>query len=231
MKSKFVVVLLLIGCGGGASETSEELTSGGERDRTEENDGAQITGLMGTISRDEVEGALSPRMDRFQRCILQRLRTVEFLAGDIRMGFRVHEDGTVAWAYVQESTLGDREAEQCILEQARSARFPRPHGGEAEFSWGFGFDGDEDVRPPASWEGSALDDLLDEIPDLARECEATGTHHITVYIARGGRVLSAGGSAPSAEADASLDCILRTVREWEMPDPGSYAAKVTFQVP
>ena len=51
-----------------------------------------------------------------------------------------------------------------------------------------------------------------------------------MYIEPGGRVLAAGGSAPSAEAEPGLDCILERVRGWDMPDPGSYAAKVTFPV-
>jgi hypothetical protein len=234
MKWKWMTIaILMAGCGGGGSSTTSEGepgTSGDEARREDRDDGAQITGLMGTIGTREVEGALSPRMERFQRCILDRLRAVEFMAGDIRMGFRIHEDGSVAWAYVQESTLGDREAEQCILNQARSARFPRPHGGEAEFSWGFGFDGDEDVRPPASWEHTALEAQLEDASDMARECQASGTYRITAYIARGGRVVSAGGSVPNADGDAALDCLLSNVREWDMPDPGSYAAKVTFQV-
>src|SRR5687768_10557496 len=135
---KSVVILTMIaiaGCGGGGAaseETSEETSSGGERAR-ERDDGSSITGLMGTIGRDEVEETLNPRMQRFLRCFEQRLGDVEFLAGEIRMSFRIHEDGTVAWVYPSQSDIGDREAEQCVLSVARSARFPQPHGGEAEF--------------------------------------------------------------------------------------------------
>ena len=220
-------------CGGAASSdpevASERGGTSGDEARRERHDGVQITGLMGTISREEVEDALNPRMPRFTRCFAQRLGDVEFLAGDIRMAFRIATDGAVLWVYPASSSIGDRQTEQCVLGVARETRFPRPHGGEAEFAWGFGFDAPEDVRPPLSWEPDALGRRLGDVAGLASACSARG-HEVTVYIEPGGRVLSAGGSAPSAEAEPGLDCILERVRGWAMPDPGSYAAKVTFPV-
>lgn len=234
MKRRWIAAcaaLMMFGCGGpseSASETSTAAhTSGAERTR-EPNDGLAITGLMGTIRSDEVQRALDPRMPRFMRCFEQRMRDVEFLAGDIRMAFRIHTDGTVAWVYPAESSIGDRQAEQCVLEIARSTRFPRPQGGEAEFAWGFGFDAPDDVRPPLNWAADALGARLDAAGALARECRAGG--EITAYIEPGGRVLAAGGSVASLDDEAGLDCILEQVRGWDMPDPGSYPAKVTFAV-
>lgn len=225
--------LLWVGCGGGAPASEEvaqgEATSGDERAHHHD-DGAQITGLMGTIPRDEVEDALNPRMNRFMRCFEQRMGDVEFLSGNIRLSFRIHTDGTVAWAYPAESDIGDRQAEQCVLGVARSTHFPRPRGGEAEFSWGFGFDAPSDVRPPLNWQENALGARLGDVSDIARACNAAGGYRVTAYIEPGGRVLAAGGSAPSADAEPALDCILERVRGWNMPDPGSYAAKVTFAV-
>ncbi|MBZ0121504.1 MAG: hypothetical protein K8H88_31195, partial [Sandaracinaceae bacterium] len=106
-------------CGGGGgdaagAETSER-SSGGERPR-ERDDGSSITGLMGTISRDAVEQTLQPRLEHFMGCFERRMGEVEFLAGDLRMSFRVHADGTVAWVYPSATSVGDRVAEQCVLE-------------------------------------------------------------------------------------------------------------------
>lgn len=224
-------VVAMGGCGGGeaAQEAEPASTSGAERPR-ERDDGAQITGLMGTIPRDEVENTLNPRMIRFQRCLGDRMGDVEYLAGDIRMSFRIHTDGTVAWVYPSQTTFGDRQTEQCILDVARQTRFPRPRGGEAEFSWGFGFDAADDIRPPLNWSAEALGDRAEDVGDIARECNARGDFEVTAYIQPGGAVLAAGGSAPDAESEQTLDCILERVRAWEMPDPGSYAAKITFAV-
>lgn len=235
MKRRWVAAcaaLIMAACSGatepGAEATSGQVSAGHERAR-ERDDGVEITGLMGTIPREAVEDALNPRMGRFMRCFEQRLGEVEFLAGDIRLAFRIRTDGTVAWVYPAETSIGDREAERCVLDVARGTRFRRPSGGEAEFSWGFGFDAPDDVRPPLNWGADVLGDRLRDAAAVARACSASGSS-ITVYIEPGGRVLSAGGSVSSPEAEAALDCILEQVRGWTMPDPGSYAAKVTFPV-
>jgi hypothetical protein len=234
MRSTFSVLFVLgaLGCGGGQAVTPEHQTQREERepDRESSEDGAQITGLMGTIPRDEVEDALNPRMQRFFACFEARMRRVEFLSGNIRLSFRIHTDGNVMWVHTSESDVGDREAEQCILQIARGVRFPRPRGGEAEFSWGFGFDAPEDVRPPLDWAEGNLGDRSADVAELARECDARGSYSVTAYITPGGRVLAAGGSTPTADGEAALDCILERVRGWHMPDPGSYAAKITFAV-
>lgn len=229
----WVAVVLGIGaCGGPAAEvetTEVEETSGDERPR-ERDDGAQITGLMGTIAREQVERTLNPRMPRFQRCFEQRMGQVELLAGNMRFGFRIHTDGSVAWVYPAQTDIGDRQTEQCVLEVARSTRFPAPRGGEAEFSWSFGFDAAEDVRPPLHWTANALGPRLNDVGTVARECSVRGSYSITAYVEPGGRVLAAGGSAPSAEGEPALDCIVQRVQTWTMPDPGSYPAKITFTV-
>lgn len=224
--------LVMAACGGAgepAEQTASRDRTSGSEERRERDDGAQITGLMGTIPREAVEDALNPRMPRFMRCFEQRLGDVEFLAGDIRLAFRIHTDGTVAWVYPVETSVGDRQAERCVLDVARGTRFRRPSGGEAEFTWGFGFDAPDDVRPPLNWVADALGDRLRDVAEVARACSASG-YSVTAYIEPGGRVLAAGGSAPSADAEPALDCILERVRAWSMPDPGSYAAKVTFPV-
>ena len=44
-------------------------------------------------------------------------------------------------------------------------------------------------------------------------------------------MLAAGGSMPDFESEQTLECVLGGVRELSLPDPGSYAAKITFAVP
>ncbi len=227
--------IVAAGCGGGAEaseepqEAREEETSGGDQNGTSE-DGVAISGLMGTIRRDQVENALNPRMMRFTRCFAERMGDVEYLGGSIRMSFRVHTDGSVAWVYPAETDIGDRDTERCVLDVARGTRFPRPRGGEAEFTWGFGMDPSEDVRPPLSWDASAIEARASDLRGLRGQCRVSGAHSITIYVAPEGAVVAAGGTTPDAESDAALDCILDAVRAMTMPDPGSYAAKVTFEV-
>lgn len=229
-----LAALGLVGCGGAeeAEETTvaeEEDTSGGDQNGTDA-DGVGITGLLGTIRPDQVENALNPRMPRFVRCFSQRMADVEYLGGEIRMSFRVHVDGSVAWVFAEQSDIGDRDTERCVLDVARGTRFPRPSGGEAEFHWGFGMDPPEDVRPPLNWDQSSLGNAADDVAGLRRSCRTRGTYHITAYVAPEGEVVAAGGTTPDADSDDTLDCILEGVRGITMPDPGSYPAKITFDV-
>lgn len=224
--------LALAGCGSGAATSEASMSAGstqGDEDPEEErSDGSQITGLLGTIERDQVSAALEPRMGSFMRCFEQRMGELEFLSGEVQLSFRIREDGTVAWVYPSTTTVGDLAAERCVLDVARRARFPRPHGGEAEFSWGFAFDAPEDIRQPTPWEASRVGPtLLSGASDLASRCSARGVR-VTAYVSPGGRVLSAGASATSQEQLPALDCVIEAVRGLTMPDPGSYAAKVTF---
>ncbi len=234
MKWKTCVAALALwwaGCGDGAPiEAPFDEETSGEENTAEQEDAPQITGLLGRIAPDQVEAALNPRIGRLQRCLDARSEDVEFLGGNIRFSFRIRTDGSVIWVYLVETEIGDRQAEQCMLEVARSTRFARPHGGEAEFAWGLGFDPPEDVRPPLAWNADSLGNRLRQVGALARECNAQGSFRVTAYIQPGGRILSAGGAPPSAEAEPALDCILERVRALHMPDPGSYAAKVSFAV-
>jgi hypothetical protein len=230
----WALVLSLAGCGSSSesTETAErgEATTGGE-ERAERDDGSEITGLLGTIRPDQVDSTLQPRMDSFFRCLEPRLAEVEFLGGDVRLSFRIRTDGSVAWVFPSQSTIGDRQAERCVLGIAARARFPRPRGGEAEFTWGFAFDPPDDVRPPLTWEAQRIGPALATgAPDLGGRCGVRGAR-VTAYVAPGGRVLTAGASAPDSDTvDTALDCVIDAVRALVMPDPGSYAAKVTFLV-
>lgn len=222
----------LVACGGDQDEgaqQSQAASSGGER-TPRDNPEVSITGLMGTIPRGDVQAALNPRMQRFSRCFEQRMGDNDLLSGIMELAFRISTEGSVLWVYPSESDVGDREVERCVVEVAQQTRFPRPRGGEAEFSWGFGFELPEDVRPPLAWNADSLGGRADELADLAQRCEAEGAFSVTAYVQPGGDVLTAGGSLPDAESTGVLDCIVEAVEAWQLPDPGSYAAKVSFQV-
>lgn len=223
--------LAALGCGGGSSESTQTTTTTTATRHEEEQplpEGASITGLMGTISQHAVQDTLEPRMDYFMHCFEQRLGTVRYLGGDIRMAFHIHLDGTVAWVYPAQSSLGDREVETCILGVAQRAHFPHPHGGEAEFSWGFSLDPPSDVRAPVTLSAGEADALIAEHGgDVHSQC-GSGQYQVTAYVQPGGAVLSAGVSTGSNDAAGNLDCVATAVRGWTFPDPGSYAGKVSF---
>ncbi|MEM9189797.1 MAG: AgmX/PglI C-terminal domain-containing protein [Myxococcota bacterium] len=225
---------LFASCGGAPPSDSEHASNSegsdeGQLPPEEAEDGLQIQGLMGTLSAMEIRRGLDPRMPRFIQCFQQRYDELEMLGGEVNLSFRVAVNGSVRWVYPSASTIGDRETERCLLSVAEGTRFPEPHGGEAEFSWPLAIDPPEDVRPPFNWDATRVESVVSQNASGVRGCGG-GTFTVTAYVAPGGRVVAAGAASGDADSAAALDCVASEVTGWAMPDPGSYPAKVTFDV-
>jgi hypothetical protein len=231
----FALAVLGAACGGSSEETetaqgftAAEPTTGAE----EREDGVQISGLMGTVSAEDVQLALEPKMGRFAQCFATRYGDIELLGGHFQMSFRVGHDGSVEWVFPRRSTVGDRPTERCLLDVARATRFRSPRGGDAaEFNWSLDFDPPEDVRPPFNWNADNAGDALAELgPEVMSQCSPRrgARYLVTAYVAPGGNVMAAGAAADAPEVADSLDCVSDAVTAWELPDPGSYPAKITF---
>lgn len=243
-RSKFLVTFLLfalsslaLGCHSDVSTTEGEADaepSSGDEAAPVPEDAVQIEGLMGTISADLVERGIEPRMGRFLRCFQDRYGSLDVLGGRFVMAFRIHTDGRVRWVYPSDSTVGDRETERCLLQVASGIHFHAPRGGEAEFSYPLSLDTADDVRPPLNWDEARVSSALSQGGSgLLSSCRPAGSraaYRVTAYIMPGGRVQAAGAATDDSEAVDSLDCVAQAVRGWSMPDPGSYPAKVQFEI-
>jgi hypothetical protein len=199
--------------------------------RTPQDDALAVSGLLGTLSQQEIQGALEPRLPKFLRCATQRRGQVDVLAGALTMRFEIAVDGTVDHVQPAESTLGDRETERCMLEIAKATRFPAPHGGEAEFRWPLELPPDTDVRPP-----------VELLPDPERAPLAAGRAElharcgggpvlVTAYVEPTGQVLAAGVAASELATPSELDCVAEGVRAFRFDSPGSYVGKLSFPLP
>jgi hypothetical protein len=230
----FVSLIVALSACGGDDETqtaghADDRTSGGER-HDEVDDGIQIEGLMGTISQTSVSRALEPRMGRFAQCFSDRYDALDMVGGSIQFSFRIQTDGTVKWVYPRASTIGDRQTEACLLGVAGSTRFDRPQGGEAEFSWPLAFDPPEDVRPPLTWEAERATETINEHSSNVRSACGRGPFLVTAYVRPGGEVMAVGASTTDQTSADNLDCVTTAVAGWMLPDPGSYPAKITFEI-
>jgi hypothetical protein len=152
------------------------------------------------------------------------------VGGRIQFSFRIKTDGTVKWVYPHASTIGDRQTETCLLGVAEGTRFERPQGGEAEFNWPLAFDPPDDVRPPFNWDAErAAEIILEHGGEVLDACGA-GPFLVTAYVRPGGEVMAVGASTVEQTSAANLDCVTSAIGEWPMPDPGSYPAKITFEL-
>ena len=226
-----VSVALTCACGAAAPHEPETAAHVAPPPMASTRSGMQVEGLLGTIPQRKIEAALQAELPAFQRCFFQGAREVEMISGYIKFYFRVALDGRVEWVHPRGSSVGHRATEACLLTRAARVRFPEPKGGgPAEFVWGFEFDNSEGVRPPVAWETDQVLPVIEAHRGSLEACAVgePGHYKVTVYVSPGGTVLGAGAAADSQPAAEHLDCITETVRGWPFPDPGSYAAKVTF---
>lgn len=229
-----ILILAFAAAACGGSEPTEaapepEQSQGAEREA--EGEPMAVTGLMGTIPERKIQRVLEGRLGRFQRCFFDGMETVEFLGGAVEFYFRVEHSGAVESVYLRNSTVGHRGTERCLLERASEASFPAPQGGDAaEFAWGFELDPPDGVRPPVPWQVAQLEPVRAPIASLLGEC-GVGEATITAYVSPGGALLSAGVAAQDAAEASALDCVVSGLSGLAWPDPGSYAAKVTFAAP
>ncbi len=196
------------------------------------NDGFEVQGLRGTLPRQAAQQVLGARMDDFVACVTTRRARNELIGGATRLDLVIALDGSVRVARLLTSDLGDRDSERCLLRIAGALRFPAPTGGEANVQDTLRFPLDADVRPGLSWRAervtASASAALARIPARCRM--GAGAVQVTAYVGPGGELLTAGAYATAPELDAKLDCVLGAVADLDFPEPGSYPAKVSFEV-
>jgi hypothetical protein len=224
-----IAACLAVGCGAAPVPEAVEPTAPSRRDE-EDDKSVNIQGIRGTLSQDEIKRALEPRMMKFSRCVEKRASTVEWVSGKLEFTFTVNVDGSVKSVYPSESTFGDRETERCMTEVAKGTRFPQPHGGEADFSWSLEVPLDTSIREPVVWTSDNAGEVIASSgPAALSSCEG-GAFAITAYLDENGHVVAA-GAATENETDAQkLDCVAQQIAGWSFPSPGSYPAKIAFDL-
>ncbi len=223
-------------CGGGEPPPepppAAASSSGGEFVAPRSGGGMQVEGILGTIPQRKIEETMKAKLPSLQRCFFEGMGEVEFLSGHIKFYFHVGLDGRVSSVHPRGSSIGHRSTEKCLVDVAAKTRFPEPKGGgPAEFVWGFELEGAGGVRAPVEWDDQRVAQPVNEQRATLEACNIDGDRFVvTVYVAPGGNVLAAGAAADSQAAADKIDCVLGAVRGWKMPDPGSYAAKVSFEL-
>lgn len=190
-------------------------------------------GVIDENAAKKVLAALAPAM---QRCHTSNLGRIEYLAGDVQFTVRIGEDGRAKWTYLEESNIGDRETERCIVGLLSDARWPRPEGGpQAELRSSFGFDAPGDVRAPDEWGVDKIAAALGQHTTQFEKCtEGTSARFkITAYVepdGKSGRVQAVGVATSSEKGAERVDCVADIVKKMKLPSPGGYAAKVRFEL-
>lgn len=202
---------------------------------------------FGSIDPDEVEKTFKRQGGALESCHTEGRGRVPYMAGDMKIFLRIDKTGHVRYGYFEESSLGDRGTEQCILTMLGKVDFPVPIGGEAEVRHAFGWEGGQE-RAPGLFDPEKVQKALAAqaaIKSRAEQCRKgmRGQIMLTGYVEAGppgktkgkgkgklGHFSALGASATTPEAAEKIDCLVTTLLELPLPTPGSYAAKVTFRL-
>lgn len=143
-----------------------------------------LEGQLGSMDPREFDAAFNTVLTDLQRCHTQRLEHIRWLSGDVKIFLRVGEDGTARYGYFEDTTLGDRDTESCMMQALLSAHWPKPIGGEAEVRKSIGFDAPSDVRAPVAWSSDEITPALVAANAKIRACRGrvAGSFKATAYV-------------------------------------------------
>lgn len=165
-----------------------------------------VEGEIGGMSQYGVEQSWADLHPRFIRCVEQASTRLSAIGGRVSVKLRVDRGGNVRWAYLNDTTLGDREAELCVLELVKSRKWPRPKSGEGLAETRFEVDAADTPRelPAARASGFAR-----QAGAATRDCRkgVAGAFVATVYLSDTGEVLAAGVAPPDETAESASDCV------------------------
>jgi len=220
-------------CGGQEPAKGPETANEEPPQREAQGPKLQMSAELGSIDPKATQATFDRLQSKLNACYRAGLGRIEYLEGDAQFFLRVGQDGRAKYAYLEGSTIGDRDAEKCMVDALSAATWPKPEGGEAEVRNSIGFDAPGDVRAPVEWSADRLAEAIGKSDEKIKKCKAgaSGVFKATAYVlpdGKRGRFQSIGMTPPNKDGIDKIDCLLDVVRDMKIPSPGSYAAKVTF---
>ncbi len=227
-----VLALLLAGCGTatggeGKIESAAEVPSEKPRAPHKRQEVPMLEADVGSLDEAGVKAAFADAKSDVTDCLLGGSKRLGYLAGAIEAGVRIAKDGTVKYALVFESTLGDRATEQCILDALKKRSWPAPKGGrEGEARQHLDYIGRG--RPAVVLTPEQLGGAFARARAELKRCRKEGGVTVTVHFDPSGKPLTAGAAADGPEAAGAIDCSIAAMMKLRFPSPGSWTGKATI---
>lgn len=188
---------------------------------------------IGALDEMKVKQTFQRASDKLMACYAKGAEKLPYLAGEVRFTVRVAKDGSARWAYVEESDLGDRDTEACMLAVLKAATWPRPEGGEGMARNKFSFAPGGDERPPVSWSPEQLGAPYKNAKQKLAQCrKKAGTKGLkaTFYVETDGKPAAIGVSSADEHGEEAVACVISALSALKFPSPGSYASKVSVTI-
>jgi len=189
MKNVVVPVLLAcaaLGCGSAPPPKVEEPVQEEAKPR-KSGPGPQVAQELGSIDQKKVEQTFKSLLEgSLESCHKQARERVEYLSGDVKVFLRIDGNGKVRYGWFEDTTLGDRQTEKCLLDALGAASWPKPEGGEAEVRNGWGWSGGGE-REPTAWSSDKVQAALAEAKDVKKDVDKCrhgikGDFKVTAYV-------------------------------------------------
>jgi len=185
----YLLLALVVGCGSTPPPKVEQPVQEGESKGAHKPGGPmpQMSQELGSIDQKKVEQTFAGlQTGQLETCHKQGRDRIEFLTGDVKVFLRIDGSGRVRYSFFEDSTIGDRDTEKCILGVFSSTTWPKPEGGEAEVRSGFGW-GAGGEREPTNWPSDKVTTALVESKDVKKavdKCKAgvKGDFKVTAYV-------------------------------------------------
>ena len=221
----------LLACGSRPVEVAAAPTTKQAQPKRE-SDSIVVSSEVGGLDEDAVNGVFEKVQSGLTNCVRKGARRVELLGGDVAFFVGINLSGQAEDTRVERSTLGDRETESCMIAVLKSRSWPKPVGGrKGQVHKAFSFDMPNEARPPVEWSADDVEDTLRKLHRRADKCTGgSGTYQVTAYIDTRGSAISVGVAPPDTSGEAKVDCLVEVVKNAKFKSPGSYPAKVSFEL-
>lgn len=225
-----LVSLAVSACGGEEKKADSPADVQIDDESYEEPSGVQTSSEIGGLNQEAVDRAFEKSQRDILRCLHRGAKRLEFLGGEVNFFVKIDESGKLKKALLEQSTLGDRETELCMLGALEDKPWPKPVGGKTGLARkSFSFDMPNDVRPPTIWDSASIEDTLHDLSKEIGQCTSNeNSYTVTMYVDTDGSVMAAGVAYSDDDGDSGADCLVDTLKSARFPSPGSWPAKVSF---
>lgn len=201
---------------------------------TETNESAASPAMkseIGGLNEEAVARSFERMNDAVQNCFANGTGKISALGGHVKMKLRIDPQGSLRWAYLPESTLGDRDTEKCLLDAARAKSWPLPVGGDGLAERSF------DVEPPSpvkDLDAKKFKRALALVSKETNKCRKNGmwgkVFRVTAYLRYDGLPVAAGIAPPNEKGEDSIDCMVKIIKKIKFGGIGRRMGKLSFDL-
>jgi hypothetical protein len=191
-----------------------------------------VSGIKGTLNRDDVHQTMGARQRALNGCIQQARRGAEYVSGALQFAFKVDGQGRVIQVRPLGSSIGHFALEQCITQVLTDTQFPAPSGrATAEFTWGMNVDGGRGSGLKQASNRGVAASVRKHRRAIFKQCEVPrrARYRVTAYVSSTGQVISAGAVTKPGPFEDAVPCLIEELSKLQLPKQ-KRLAKVQFDL-